>query len=554
MVARLVLLLEKKGVKHFVISPGSRNAPLINALTDNKRLQCYSMVDERSAAYYALGMSVKLQQPVALVCTSGTAMLNYAPAMAEAFYQQIPLVAITADRPEEYIDQREGQAIRQQEAYRNFVKKSIQLPQEPLDADRIWYGERIISETLNMATLAPQGPVHINVPLREPLYEKQEHTYPVKEICIAEVEKTLSEQALTELAAIWEKHKKVMILTGVLSPNAKLSQVVSEFAARDEVVVLSERTSNIQGEKIHQRIDCLLNVMDDSEKEYLSPDLLITIGNDVVSKQIKAYLRKYKPEAHWHIDEGAQHTDTYKSLTHIIPLKAEAFLFSLSGKLPVQRSDYSERWMKAEERAQKKHNDSMPQVPWSDLKVFETICAEMVDNSVVHLGNSSPVRYTMLFPPKPSVVYFSNRGTSGIDGIVSTAAGYAMHSDVINTVIVGDVSFYYDSNALWNNYLPKNLRIVVINNQGGNIFRIIPGPKSTGKLEEYFQTKQDFYPDKVADLYNLDYFVCDEQDDLEGVLKKVYEPNDKAVVLEIRTTGEINDTVLKTYFEYLKRK
>lgn len=551
-VNRVVALLAAKGVHHVVISPGSRNAPLVKSLTTHPGINCFSVVDERSAAYFALGMSLSLNAPVALTCTSGTAMLNYAPALSEAFYQRIPLIALTADRPGELIDQREGQAIRQQGAYRNFIKFEATLPQEPLDDDQLWFGERLIAEAINQAVTPAKGPVHLNIPLREPLYGEQKSIHPAKDIMMSFAEKQLSGTEAQSLAAEWNNASKVMILTGVLSPQNGLGELLAKAAQQPNTVVLTERTSNLYHKTFHHYIDRSLNTIPVDSIESYSPELLITIGTDVVSKQVKAFLRKHKPEKHWHIDDGKQHTDTYKSLTRVVPVSPLIFLQSVLPHLKPEKSDYSEKWDGLESCGQKVHDQYLEKAPWSDLVAFKSLMEDIPIPGNLHLGNSTPVRYAMLFAPQKGLKYLANRGTSGIDGIVSTAAGYASQSDEINTVITGDVSFYYDSNALWNKSLPKNLRIVVINNQGGSIFRIIPGPSTTGKLEEFFETKQDFEVEKMAAVFGLTYYFCDEQSKLEDVLKKIYQPHNSAVILEIKTPGHKNDEVLKNYFKQLK--
>lgn len=548
----VVALLAAKRVHHVVISPGSRNAPLIKSLTAHPEIHCYSIVDERSAAYFALGMSLSLNAPVALTCTSGTAMLNYAPALSEAFYQRVPLIALTADRPEELIDQREGQAIRQYAAYHNFIKFEATLPQEPIDDDRQWYGERLIAEAINQAMTPAKGPVHLNIPLREPLYGDQDSIRPAKNIAMNFAEKQLSKAEILNLAKAWSKTKRVMILTGVLAPESELEELLIEASQRPETVVLTERTSNLFHENFHHFIDRSLNTISAADIESYRPELLITIGTDVVSKQIKAFLRNNKPENHWHIDDGEQHTDTYKSLTHVVPVSPLIFLQSVLPRLEVKESDYAEKWKGLASCAQKVHERYLREAEWSDLKAFEILMEDIPASSVLHLGNSTPVRYAMLFSPKKNLKYLANRGTSGIDGIVSTAAGYASQSDEINTVITGDVSFYYDSNALWNKHLPSNLRIIVINNQGGSIFRIIPGPATTTQMEEYFETKQTFEIEKMAAVFGLKYYYCDEQRQLNDVLRTIYEPHEVPVILEIKTPGNKNDVVLKKYFQHLK--
>ncbi len=551
-VTRLAQILLELGVRRFVISPGSRNAPLIKALTSHPDTSCHSIVDERSAGYVAMGMALRENRPVGLVCTSGTATINYGPALAEAYYQKIPLIAITADRPEELIDQREGQAIRQQNLYGNFIKTSCQLPQEPFDEDRLWYNDRLISEAINTALSAPKGPVHINVPLREPLYESgEEPAGEPKTIFRCAVKSELEKSSMEAYAEHWNRSSKIMILTGVLNPSPMLDELLKEISEYPSVVIVTERTSNLFTGNYHHYIDRLLNTLPDNKEDY-APELLITIGNDVVSKQIKAFLRRYRPHQHWHIEETNRFTDTYKSLTDLVPVRPESFFEGLLSRTRTLNSGFSKRWNDLEKCAHTMHEEFAKQAPWSDFKAFEKLHHNLPFNSVLHLGNSTPVRYAMLFPPDKSVEYYANRGTSGIDGVVSTAAGFASVDDRINTVVTGDLSFFYDSNGLWNKHLPSNLRIVVINNQGGSIFRIIPGPDTTDVLEDFFETRQELNIHGMAEAYGLKYYFCNEQSQMEDVLRKIYQPHNTAVVVEVRTSGKDNDKVLKNYFKKLK--
>ena len=272
----------------------------------------------------------------------------------------------------------------------------------------------------------------------------------------------------------------------------------------------------------------------------------------MVSKQIKAFLRNHKPDRHWHVEETYRHTDTYKSLTDLITVPPEHFFKSLLPYLDNHESEYSKRWDELEACALQVHKEYAGQAPWSDFKAFEQLLQNLPFNSVLHLGNSTPVRYALLFPPDETVEYYANRGTSGIDGIISTAAGFAFLDNRINTVISGDLSFFYDSNGLWNKQLPSNLRIVVINNQGGSIFRIIPGPDTTDNLENYFETQQEVNTRGMSETHGLHYYFCDEKSNTEKILNKFYQSHDKAVVLEIKTPGAVNDKVLKNYFKKLK--
>ncbi len=549
----LVEILKRKRVTHVIISPGSRNAPLTQALVAQKGISTYSIVDERSAGYYALGMAMALQMPVALVCTSGTAAVNYAPAITEAFYQQIPLIAITADRPTEKINQREGQAIQQRGIFGKHVKYEVELPQLPLDEDAIRYSQQLMMEAINHAVIAPQAPVHINVPLKEPLYVQTEATFPIHAIQLWKTTALLSQETLNGLSQQWKASQKIMILVGTLPPNSLLNEKISTLAGFENVVVLTEKNANLQATNLHHHIDRLLSVMSEETKSDYQPDLLITIGKDVVSKKIKRFLQQKNGKRHWHIEETTRHINTYEHLTDVIPVSPETFFQQMESQLQSVSSDYAKKWNELENKAEEKHQQFCNAVAWSDFSFYHTFFKHIPNDGILHFGNSTPIRYAQLFATAKQCEYYANRGTSGIDGSVSTAAGFAMQTSKINTLIVGDISFFYDSNGLWNKHLPNNLKIIVINNQGGNIFRIIDGPSTTAAFTSYFETQQILNIEQMAKVFNLPYYKINEQKDVTAVISKAYQPHDSAVIIEVITSGVESSAILTSYFNYLKQ-
>jgi 2-succinyl-5-enolpyruvyl-6-hydroxy-3-cyclohexene-1-carboxylate synthase len=528
---------------------------VIKALTAHPDTRCHSIVDERSAAYVALGMAKALDEPVGLSCTSGTAALNYAPALAEAYYQEVSLIAITADRPAALIDQREGQAIRQNQIFANYVRKSVTLPEEPESDMALAFNRRLVSEAFYAAVEAPRGPVHINVPLKEPLYEEIDYAEAEKEQAIR-LYSAKAEQPKETLSGITDRFNgfhRIMILAGVLKPDSELLNSLHVLSNFPQVVVFSERTSNLPGENFFHFTDRLLNTTSAEERSLLAPDLLITIGTDVVSKQIKKFLRNDPPRAHWHVGSSASFIDTFQALTDVIPMEPDLF-FSLLGKQAEKRpADYQSQWNRIRQKNQSRHDTFLAKVGWSDLKAFEILLNHIPEASVLHLGNSSPVRYAMLFPPHKHVTYYANRGTSGIDGVLSTAVGFAFVTKQLNTVILGELSAFYDSNAFWNQEFPRNLKTVIINNQGGGIFRIIPGPDTTGVLETFFETRQEMNIKGLAAMYSIPYWKATDENSLKQAMEQVYHPDTGAAVLEIRTPGEQNGKILRSYFNNLKQ-
>ena len=548
----LVAICKAKGLKDIVISPGSRNAPLVIEFTRDAAFRCLVVPDERSAAFVALGIAQQSGLPTAVICTSGSAPLNYSPALAEAYYQRIPLVAITADRPAEWIGQADGQAINQQGMFKNFVRRSVTLPQEPIDIADFWYLQRIVSETLDMAMGSVKGPVHLNVPLREPLYRQEMAEEQIFKLPTSlKIQSYLSKEVIEKLADEWNKCKRKMIICGGLTPSNPVQEILAKFIDDPSLIILTESTSNLNLNNSICCIDRVLATISKKDEKDFTPDLLITLGGPVVSKKIKAFIRRHKPVHHWHLDPDELHIDTYQSLTYHIPLEPDAFLNQLNENITPLMSAYRKIWLDRDDIAEVAHQDYIADLQWSDMKVFENILQFLPTESDLQMGNSTPVRYIQLYKAFKQLNYFANRGTSGIDGCVSTAVGAAISSKKLTTLIVGDMAFFYDTNGLWHHHVPANLRIILINNGGGGIFRIIEGPSSVPELEEYFETRHQLNAKNIAATFGLDYSSCSSFNELEELLPLLYVETEKASILEIFTPYEENAEVLSSYFKFI---
>jgi 2-succinyl-5-enolpyruvyl-6-hydroxy-3-cyclohexene-1-carboxylate synthase len=554
-IQQLASLLLKKGITDIVISPGSRNAPLINTFSGIPEFNCRNIVDERSAGYFALGLSLATQKPVVIVCTSGTASLNYAPAVAEAFYQNISLIVVTADRPDYWIDQAESQCIRQDNIYRNFTKKGISLPLGESEKE-LWFAGRQINECLNLSVCGTPAPVHINIPLEEPLHQLIDAELPeVKEIELPEIQSLVTENELIRCAETISQSQKILILAGQLNPNPALENALSEFASKSGAVVLHEHLSNLADPQFCGSIDSLMTAIQAENAEAFQPDLLITVGGQFVSKSLKQFLRKYRAAENWHLTTGGEHTDTYQSLTKVIRTDAVDFFQALSEQIQSADNAYSQLWKTKEIRVNQVRDEFVKNIEFSDLKAFELIGKNIPVNSVIHLGNSSPVRYALIQNQVENAMYFSNRGTAGIDGCLSTAVGFASESDKLNTIILGDLSFFYDSNALWNKYLEANLRIIVIHNGGGNIFGMIKGPSDSPAFAEHFFAENTHKAEVLAKAFSLDYFKAENETELEQALNEFYSPEQQhSALLEIFTDAETNSRVFRELFSSVKIK
>ena len=552
-IQQLAAIMLAKGITDIVISPGSRSGPLVHTFAGSGKFNCRSIVDERSAGYFALGLALVKQKPVALVCSSGTATLNFAPAVAEAYYQHIPLVVLTADRPPYWIDQLENQTIRQNNIYRDFCKKEITLPMGESEKE-LWFAGRIINETLNEAVSESPGPVHINIPLEEPLHDLLDEELPqVKNIESTEVLNVLPENEKQKLAAVFNKAQKVLILAGQQNFNPQLEKILADFSEKTGAVVFKEHLANLNSPQFTGSVDILMTSLLSENQEDFRPDLLITFGGSFVSKPLKQFLRKNKPENHWHLSLPNQYYDTYQSLTRVINLSAIEFFSQFSQHVNPGQKAYFKRWKVKEQQVIGIRDEFVSHIDFSDLKVFDVIQKKIPENSVAHLANSSPVRYALICEAAKNVEYYGNRGTSGIDGSLSTAVGFASESDKLNTVILGDLSFFYDSNALWNKYFGDNLRIIVIHNGGGNIFSMIKGPGESPAFNEFFFTENKFSANGIAQTFGLDYFRAENEADLEQQLEKFWSPaQNKAAVLEVFTDAELNVKTFRGLFKNVK--
>jgi len=525
-----------------VISPGSRNAPLTIGFSNDVGFDSLSIVDERCAAFFALGIAQKKQKPVAIVCTSGSALLNYYPAVAEAYYSQIPLVVISADRPKHLIDVGDGQTIRQENVFANHILYSANLEEGTSEENK--------QELAKAFTLLNnvKGPIHINAPFDEPLYETlpelTTYSFDIPEL---DKKKLVDYSSLVEK---WNQSIKKMILVGVHQPDKELEKLLDIVSTDPSVLVLTETTSNLNNKQFVYSIDNLIfNLTEDKFKE-LQPDVLLTFGGLIVSKKIKKFLRDYPPAEHWHVNE-LRAFDTYFSLTEHIEEDSLTFFKTFSELVKTSLvSEYRERWISYKQRVEQKHHQFLEKAPYSDLVVFKSILDQIPDETEVHFSNSSVIRYSQLFYKKPSINVFCNRGTSGIDGSTSTALGFAYASEKRTLLVTGDLSFFYDSNALWNNHIPNDFRIILVNNSGGGIFKIIPGPDSTEAFK-YFTTPHNLTAEHLCAMYGFEYNTAKNESELQSRLSTFFE-GENPKLLEVFTPSDSNDKTLKNYINSLR--
>lgn len=458
----------QQGIRHVVISPGSRSAALTLAFVRHGGFQPHVCIDERSAGFIALGIAQQIDSPVVLICTSGSAAYNFAPAVSEAFFQQVPLLVLTADRPKEWQHQYDGQTIYQTGIFGQHVKRSFEISPDYQHPDVQWAINRVTNEAVNLASIAPNGPVHINVPIREPFYPSSGEDFrpsdQVRVIKRQENEAVWPQTVWEELLDEWENASNILIAGGQGKPDSALNTVLTRINEEWQIPVLGDCIANLSGREFIRHHDLFLGTKD---VENLRPDLLITFGMSFLSKEFKLFIRKNPPKYHWHLGEDAFLADPFQSVTRDIPGKAASFFEKLFEKLDyqsfVENSDlghdtaFHTLWLQNERNArQKKHEIVKNLTMFNDLSLLDIIFKYIKSQHQLHIANSMSVRYANLLATENEWSgVFANRGTSGIDGCVSTAIGAARVTGRSTLLIVGDVAFLYDRNGLLIDDLPE---------------------------------------------------------------------------------------------------
>jgi 2-succinyl-5-enolpyruvyl-6-hydroxy-3-cyclohexene-1-carboxylate synthase len=539
------------GIKHAVICPGSRSAPLVFAFTQNKNITCYSIVDERSAGYIALGMAQQLQLPVALICTSGTAALNFYPAIAEAYYQKIPLLVLTADRPSELLNQQDGQMIDQKNVYGNHVRACYELPNYLHGKESFKETFTIVSEAIHISNGVVKGPVHINVPLSEPLYPDN---YEIAKLQNYEITKLPNQPILQsskhQIKKAWNESKKKLILVGQYPVDNDLFTSLYRLKNQNDVVILCDVLSNKQSVCTTPYYDFILSHLDEEKLTELEPDMIVSFGGSVLSKSLKIWLKRQKPKHHFRIQQNNEQVDTYKNVTSFIEGNPTIVLKNLTEKNPgSELSEYKNLWEKLDELTSIKVKSFLAKENnLSELHAMETVLSNLPDAINLHISNSSSVRYlSLLGNLNPSWTMDGNRGTSGIDGCTSTAVGAAIINHKPTVLITGDLGFLYDRNALWNNHIPNNLRIIVFNNFGGGIFQLIDGPSNHNEQLTYFTTPHYQSVKNTCIDNGLNYYSCVSQKDLAKTMKQFLDPMKKAALLELNFNRDENAKIFHRF-------
>lgn len=556
----IVSLLEKHGVKRAIVSPGSRNAPLLIALSRSKSIVSDVVVDERSAGFIALGYATVSEEPVALVCTSGSALLNYGPAIAEAFYRKTPLIVISADRPKEWIGQDDSQTIVQYNALSNYVKKSYDLPSGQGDND-IWYANRVVNDALLTAINGKNGPVHVNVQLAEPLGAMIDDSIDAdnaifnRHIQMVKPFPQLAPLQSKQLAECIASHKKVMIVVGFMPPNKMLNTALNTLSNLPNIVVLTETIANISGNRIIGNVDAALSSIKDDDTLEMIPDVVISTGGALVSRHIKQFIRNHKVKEHWHVGEVEDTVDCFMQLTLRVEISPEVFFSQLASSLLQfnTESDYAQKWETIRNRAVSLTSSYAAKSTWSDFKAFATFIPLIPQRWNVQYSNGTAIRYAQIFGNHKYHRCDCNRGVSGIDGCTSTAIGAALAYKPETTLLVtGDMSFKYDISALLSTQIGPHFKIIVINNNGGGIFRFIASTSNLDIREKMFCCPAETSYEELFKAHGFAFFEANDEEELRSSFEKFASETSLPSALVVNTDGELSAQILKDYFLYNK--
>ena len=546
-ILQLAALLRAHGIKKVVLCPGSRNIPIVQTLANISDFTCYPVTDERSAGFFALGLALHGGTPVAVCCTSGTALLNFHPAVAEAFYQQVPLVVISADRPEAWIGQMDGQTLPQPGVFGSLVKKSVTLPEVKSEEDE-WYCNRLINEALLELDHHGRGPVHINIPISEPFFLLPVNELPDARVITRYQGLTVYDKDYQPLINRLNKYQRRMVVVGQMNLIYLFDKKYTKLLYK-HFAWFTENISNrtIPGLPI-KNIEPLLCSMSFEDLEKMRPELLITYGGHIISKRLKKFLRRHPPKEHWHISADGEIVDLYGSLTTVIEMDPFEFLEKIAPMMESRTPEYPRIW-EAKSKAIPKAD-----FPYSEMAAIGKVINNLPIPCSLHLANSSVVRYAQFFDLPDEVEILSNRGTNGIEGSLSTAIGYATASSKLNFILIGDLSFFYDMNALWNNNYGSNIRILLLNNSGGEIFHALPGLELHQNASRFVVANHHTSAKAWAEDRGFEYLTAHNDGELEANVRKFIEPNitDRPILFEIFTEKEKDVELLKNYYRSLK--
>lgn len=551
----LTSLLLEYGVSDAVVCPGSRNAPIVHNLSVCEAIRCRPVTDERSAAFYALGLAIATRRPTVVCVTSGSALLNVMPAVAEAAYQHVPLVVISADRPQQWIDQLDGQTIPQPDALGRFVRKAVQLPEPHNDEER-WLCRRLVNEAMHLATCRQGAPVHINVPISEPLFEFDTEQLPQLSR-FNNIRRAVIKDASMDIPDAFHDATRPMIVIGQLAHGTVSHETIRSLS--EKYVVMSEPLSNPSYMTIHFDEAIRYIVSDNSsinddedDKTAYYPDYVIYVGDTLVSKPARRFLRNAKASSCLITPDAADIHDPLMTLTDIVECDTDSINALLASLCEAPDTDercrFHDRWQSFLDACAAHADAYAPEYSqMATVKYFEEQLADLDIDICVHYANSSAVRLACIYAQH---YVWCNRGVNGIEGSLSTAAGFSLATHDMTVCVIGDLSFFYDQNALWNSNLRGNLRIILLNNRGGGIFRQLPGLSDSPAADDLVMASHENTAQGICTQNDIGYLSAKSMDEMQiGIVTLLTRESERPMLLEVFTDSNDDVKALEKYFK-----
>ena len=587
----LTSLLLEYGVSDAVVCPGSRNAPIVHNLSQCQSIRCHPVTDERSAGFYALGIAQATQRPTVVCVTSGTALLNLAPAVAEAYYQHVPLVVVSADRPVQWIDQLDGQTLPQPDALGRFVRKAVSLPEphvasvgsgdgfeavgkgvlsdgdKRLDEER-WMCRRLVNEALHAATCRQPAPVHINVPITEPLF-----AFDVAELPVAKRFRQMEKVSfLNQQRQLFERFfsaDRPMIVIGQMAYGIISPETIRSLS--QHYVVMAEPLSNLHYQTIHfDEAVRVVEGLDRNESLQYVPDYIIYIGDTLVSKPTRRWLRSTKATSCVITPDALNIHDPITTLEDIVECPLEDVDLLLSSFCDIydnpedfeddedvmahedSRHGFHACWQQLLDRCAERAEAYEPGFSqMATVKYFEEQLADLDTDICVHYANSSAVRLACIYAQH---YVWCNRGVNGIEGSLSTAAGFSLATDALTVCVIGDLSFFYDQNALWNSNIGGNLRIVLLNNSGGGIFRQLKGLDKSPVATSFVAAQHETTAQGICTQNDIGYISAKDMGEMQiGIVTLLTRETNRPMLLEVFTDVDEDMKAYSMYFSQLNK-
>lgn len=532
----VVAMLKAQGINKIVISPGTSHNAMVRSIDEDPFFETYSITDERSAAFFAIGVAQEIQGPVAIMSTSGTATCNYISAVTEAFHRNIPLIIITADKHPYLLNQREDQMINQPPMFNGITKHAVTLPEDIKDSHDAWYCKRLLNEAFLEMNHHGTGPIHINVPISYGMFATGDtFTTPhLPEIpLIRRLDHNTSEKTWTEIFDSLQS-KRVLILCGQdISFNKEVSLLLDKISKGYNCVISTDSLSNLHIERAVE--------MEKARPfdQTITPDVIISLNGSVVS-YVKYFLKGSIDAEHWLVCETGNLADSYKKLKYIIESDTLAFLRKMA---QYTHEDASTEFYQACMEHVKLF--SVPELPYSNCYACQKILTNLPQHSILHLGNSTTVRIAQFFQHHPSIRVFCNRGVHGIDGCMSSFIGQAVISNKLAFLMLGDLTFFYDMNALWNKYVRPNVRILLFNNGGASLFYFnTRGLKNFPSLDRNAGAGHDTSAKGWVESRGFTYLSATNQEEFDANLPRfIAEKSDSPILFEVFTNRDIDGQV-----------